>query len=116
MTGADTILEVRVRPGREAVVINISPDGALIETTHRLLPGTAVELQLDSAGRRIFIRGRVLRCCVACVRPASLVYRGAIAFERTAASSNGPGENGTASITDQLAVPPRAAVTQDGHA
>lgn len=76
------IVGARVRPGRDVAVINISSDGALIETSHRLLPGAVVDLQLDRSARRVVIRGRVLRCTVAAVAPTSLVYHGAIAFER----------------------------------
>lgn len=74
---------LRVRPGYEAVVIDISSEGALVETAYRLLPGSAVDLQLEAFARRIAVRGRVLRCAVVVVQAGSVVYRGAILFDRT---------------------------------
>jgi hypothetical protein len=76
------IVSARVRPGRDASVIDVSAAGALVETTHRLLPGTDVDLHLETSRGRATVRGRVLRCAVSCLRSASVCYRGAIAFDR----------------------------------
>jgi hypothetical protein len=76
------IVSARVRPGHGAQVIDVSAGGALIETTHRLLPGSVVELHVDRGGHHACVRGRVLRCAVVRVRPASVAYRGAIGFDR----------------------------------
>jgi hypothetical protein len=76
------IVNARVRPGRQAAVVDISSSGALIETFHRLLPGTSVELHVEQADRSLTVRGRVLRCAVSRVQSSSLSYRGAIAFDR----------------------------------
>jgi hypothetical protein len=75
------IVRARVRPGHAAVVIDVSPDGVLIETAHRLLPGTTVDVHLESEERRESVRGRVLRSAVARVRASGIAYRGAIRFE-----------------------------------
>lgn len=72
----------RVRPGHPAAVIDISAHGALVETPYRLLPGSSVDLQLEVVESRITVRGRVLRCAVASLRPWAIVYRAAILFER----------------------------------
>ena len=76
------IVSARVRPGHRARLIDVSAGGALIETSHRLLPGTSVELQVDTGTDRASIRGQVLRCAVVRVRPTWVCYRGAIAFDR----------------------------------
>jgi PilZ domain len=76
------IRAVRIRPGHHATVIDASACGALIETSHRLLPGTRVELHLESSAARICVRARVVRCAVTQVRPAVMFYRGGVAFER----------------------------------
>ena len=76
------IVSARVRPGREASVVDVSAGGALVETQHRLLPGTAVELYLETPQQRATVRGRVLRCAVARLRSSSVCYRGAISFDR----------------------------------
>ena len=76
------IVSACVRPGHRARLIDVSAGGALIETTHRLLPGSSVELQVDTGTDRASVRGRVLRCAVVRVRPTWVCYRGAIAFDR----------------------------------
>ena len=76
------IVSARVRPGHRAKLIDVSAGGALIETTHRLLPGAAVELHVETRSHRTNVRGRVLRCAVVIVRPSWICYRGAIGFDR----------------------------------
>jgi hypothetical protein len=70
-----------VRPGHAAIVVDVSADGALIETGHRLLPGTVVVLHLESLDRRESVRGRVLRSAVAALRESGISFRGAVRFE-----------------------------------
>jgi hypothetical protein len=81
-TTAHDVVTARVRPGRQVSIIDLSASGALIETSHRLLPGTDVELHVEGTDRSATMRGRVLRCAVSQVRSSSVSYRGAIAFER----------------------------------
>jgi hypothetical protein len=76
------IVGARVRPGHPATVIDVSAGGVLVETAHRLLPDTNVELQVETQSRRARVRGRVVRCAVVRVHPESISYRGAIAFDR----------------------------------
>jgi hypothetical protein len=76
------IVSARVRPGHHAAVLDVSAGGALIETEHRLLPGTAVELQMETSSRRASMKGRVLRCSVSGLQASSIRYRGAIGFDR----------------------------------
>lgn len=76
------IVAARVRPGYNASIVDVSAGGALIETEYRLLPGSSVELHMETTTRRTTIRGRVLRCAVAGLRPSSVCYRGAIGFDR----------------------------------
>jgi hypothetical protein len=76
------IRAVRIRPGHVAVLVNVSACGLLVETHRRLLPGTSVELQVDSDTRQTSVRGQVTRCAVAAVRATSIAYRGAVAFDR----------------------------------
>ena len=76
------IVSAAVRPDHRARLIDVSAGGALIETNHRLLPGTVVELQVETGTERASVRGQVLRCAVVRVRPTWVCYRGAIAFDR----------------------------------
>jgi hypothetical protein len=75
------VVSTRVRPGHHATLIDVSAGGALIETSLRLLPGAAVELQFETGTARTSIRGRVLRSSVIRVRPSWMCYRGAIGFD-----------------------------------
>jgi len=47
------IVSTRVLPGPRARLIDVSATGALIETSQRLLPGTSVELHVETSDRRI---------------------------------------------------------------
>jgi hypothetical protein len=76
------IVSACVRPGHGARVIDVSAAGVLLETNHRLLPGTTVEVQVETGSDRVSVRGHVLRCTVVRLRPTWVCYRGAIAFDR----------------------------------
>lgn len=76
------VVTAKVRPGHHVTLIDLSSGGALLEAERRLLPGTAVELQIHAKDRQATLRGSVVRCSVVRVRPASVCYRGAIAFDR----------------------------------
>jgi hypothetical protein len=76
------IVSASVRPGHRARVIDVSAAGVLVETSHRLLPGTSVEVQVETGTERASVRGHVLRCAVVRLRPTWVCYRGAIAFDR----------------------------------
>jgi hypothetical protein len=78
----DGLMRVRVRPGHDASLIDWSADGAAIQTAHRLLPGSVVELQFDSERGRTCARGRVLRCAVVKLEATRITYGGAVCFER----------------------------------
>ena len=73
---------IRIRPGHGATLIDVSAAGALIETHRRLLPGSLVELQMETDRHKTSIRGVVVHCFVARVGPACVAYRGAIEFDR----------------------------------
>ena len=90
----DGTVAARVRPGRPAAVVDLSPAGAAIEVPFRLLPGASVDLQIDSAGCRTDVKGRVVRCSVVRVEPDAVSYLAAIAFERACAPFSGPRGHG----------------------
>jgi len=75
------IVQVRVRPGQDVALVNVSASGALVESAHQLRPGSVIEVQLSTPEKRVAIRGRVLRCSVSRLWAACLWYRGAIGFE-----------------------------------
>jgi hypothetical protein len=101
------IVSARVRPGHPAAVIDISAGGAFIEISRRLLPGSSVDLQMDTAQRRTTtLRGQVLRCAVVRLRPASVWYRAAIAFDHQCPWL-GDGTSAEYSVPAREASPPR---------
>ena len=75
-------VRARVRPGHQAEVIDISCVGALLDVSVRLLPGAAVEMQLEAGDRRTTVGGRVVRCDVARLSASAIGYRAAVAFDR----------------------------------
>ena len=76
------IHSARVRLGQPAAVVNASATGVLLDTTSRLLPGSAVDVQLEGGRHRATCRGHVVRCSVIRLRPATICYRAAIFFEQ----------------------------------
>ena len=74
-------MSARVRPGKCVTIVDVSASGALVETSHRLIPGASVELHLETEHRRLTVRGHILRCYVARVRSMAVCYRGAIRFD-----------------------------------
>ena len=76
------IISTRIRPGHPASIVDVSAGGALIETMFRLLPGTSVELHVETSTRHTRVRGEVLRSAVTKLRADGVCYRGAIRFDR----------------------------------
>ena len=74
---ADALL----RPGLLVRILNITPNGVLLESPARLRPGRRAELQLTTADGepQPMASGRITRCAVVAVSP--MVFRGAIAFD-----------------------------------
>jgi hypothetical protein len=104
--GAHAVIAVRIRPGRAAIAIDVSSSGVLIETPHRLMPGFLVDVHVETSAGPQHLRGRILRCTVAELRPGGICYRGAIAFDRALRFSDA--DDGYAIPTVDL--PPAATV------
>ena len=107
------IVSTRVRPGHRAKLIDVSAGGALVETTHRLLPGTSVELQVETRSDRTHVRGRVLRCAIVLVRPSWVCYRGAIEFDRHLPWLLEEGRGAAPFAATRSSLPDRALVTRE---
>lgn len=72
---------VRLRTGHEISLVNVSGGGALVETSARLLPGTAIVLHVVADAGTMAVRARVTRCSVCAIdKTAGVRYRGALAF------------------------------------
>ena len=74
--------QARLRPGRTARLVDLSPGGALIETDWRLLPGTRVEMHVGQPVTLFRVVARILRSQVALLDRERIRYRGALMFEQ----------------------------------
>ena len=77
----DGLLQVRIRSGHPALLVNISAGGALLESEGRSAPGTAIDLILERRDRQFSIKGRVLRSAVTRVHSHGVSYEIAVAFD-----------------------------------
>lgn len=73
---------IRVRPGIQAALLDVSASGAALETERRLLPGRFVHVQLAGIHGAVTVRARVLRNAVSCLSAGRIVYRCAVQFDR----------------------------------
>ena len=74
--------ELRLRPGLDAVLVNLSAGGALVETPTRLRPGIHTVLLLTGAGASWTVPALVSRAWVAAIEPVhGVVYRGVLVFD-----------------------------------
>jgi hypothetical protein len=72
----------RVRPGIDVRLLDVSAEGAAIETAYQLLPGRRLILQLTFANGAVAIRSCVSRCTVSHASAERVAYRGGLVFER----------------------------------
>jgi hypothetical protein len=73
-------VDLRLRSGGPLTVIGETPDAWLIESTVRLLPGSAVEIVIMADGQPIALVARITRCEVAAIdRAAGIRYRARLA-------------------------------------
>ena len=79
----EPLSRVRLRTGRELVVVNASNTGLLVEGVVRLLPGTHVDVHVVTHEGRVLVRSRIIRAYVCELHADVVRYRGALAFERT---------------------------------
>jgi hypothetical protein len=78
-----TGVRARVRAGPLLVVIDVSPDGALVEGGP-LRPGSFVDLHVESDRREARFKARVVRCNVAAIGTiCGITYRAGLSFDET---------------------------------
>ena len=78
----EPIARVRLRAGRELLLVDVSDAGALVEGQVRLLPGTHVDVHVVTRDGRVLVRSRVSRCVVVSLKADVVCYRGALVFDR----------------------------------
>lgn len=73
----------RLQPGLEAVLVDLSPGGALVETSTRLRPGMKTVLLLKTRDGELRASAGVLRAWVSRILPdRGILYGGALRFDR----------------------------------
>jgi hypothetical protein len=78
----DWVGSLRLRPGLEVALVNLSTGGALVETLTRLRPGARTALRSSGTGAGWAVTGYVSRAWVAAVEAdRGVVYRGALVFD-----------------------------------
>lgn len=81
--GCHESIRLRLRPGRDAWLLNVSRSGACLEVSSRLLPGTPVEALFAMSDWQWVAMARVTRCHVAALTSEGGVrYRAALKFDR----------------------------------
>lgn len=75
-------LSVRIRPGHEAEVVDLSSTGALVIVTRPLRPGLFVVLQFVGLSTRTLVRARILRSWVSAITADAVRYHAAVGFDR----------------------------------
>jgi hypothetical protein len=80
----------RLRPGREALVVNVSRGGACVEAMSPLRPGHSVDIRLLLSDWHWHGEAQVLRCQVSALpREQKVRYRAGLAFVTPVASEDG---------------------------
>jgi hypothetical protein len=79
---AGVVRQARLLPGGDAIILNISNTGLLVENKGRLPVGTTVNVRLEGASV-MGMEGHIVRSRVAAIhRDGSVSYETAIEFER----------------------------------
>ena len=81
---------LRVRAGLDLTVVDFSAAGALVESLARPLPGTYMNVRINTGASHIVVRSRVVRAHVCHVEAHLVRYRVAIAFDRMIETEHRP--------------------------
>jgi hypothetical protein len=76
-----SLKSVRLVPGSEIRLINVSSGGALLESDNRILPGANICIRLVAEDVLYFLRGRVLQSRASSIRGSALTYECRVAFD-----------------------------------
>ena len=116
------ITGIRLSPGDEADLVNVSASGILVESAMRYAPGVTLTIHFDGSFPTKQIKGRVVRCQVSAItRRGALQYQTGLSFERrlelgiaaseSASTDEQPAQTpaadpGSAATTDEPTEPP----------
>jgi hypothetical protein len=85
-----SIKGVRLSPGEQVQLVNISRTGVLVEGRTRFVPGTRVTVVFEGGFAPAQIKGRIVRCQVSSIHDGSLRYQSGIQFDKKL--DNHPGD------------------------
>jgi len=77
-----SIKSVKLSPGEQVQLVNISRTGVLVEGRTRFVPGTRVTVVFDGGFTPAQIKGRIVRCQVSSIHDGSLRYQSGIQFDK----------------------------------
>ena len=77
-----SIKGVRLSPGEQVQLVNISRTGVLVEGRTRFVPGTRVTVVFEGGFTPAQIKGRIVRCQVSSIHDGSLRYQSGIQFDK----------------------------------
>jgi len=78
----EPLARIRLRGGRDCVVLDISSLGALVEGSARLLPSADTEAQIVTRSGRLLVRCRIVRAYIGALTADEVSYRCALRFDR----------------------------------
>ena len=77
-----SITSVRLSPGDDVDLVNISKSGVLVEGRTRFVPGTRVTVIFEGGFTPANAKGKVVRCQVSSISGGALRYQSGIQFEK----------------------------------
>jgi hypothetical protein len=74
-----------LRPGCLVSVLDVSPNGAQVQSERPLRPGSRVHVRVAARTWTLAVAADVVRCSVWIVQADAVIYRGALRFEEACA-------------------------------
>jgi hypothetical protein len=72
-----------LRPGCLVAVLDVSANGAQVQSERPLRPGSRIHIRIAARGGALAVAADVVRCSVWIVQADAVIYRGALKFEET---------------------------------
>jgi PilZ domain len=70
-----------LRPGCPVDLVDLSANGAQVQSARPLRPGSRIHVRLSSRNRTLAVAALVVRCSVWTLDAEAITYRGALRFE-----------------------------------
>jgi hypothetical protein len=70
-----------LRPGCPVDLVDLSANGAQVQSIRPMRPGSRIHVRLSTRNRTLAVAALVVRCSVWTLHPEVITYRGALRFE-----------------------------------